>query len=291
MIEITDQEFRKLSEYIKANYGINLKDEKKILVTGRLQKILQEKGYRNFTEYYDSLIADRDGEAVILMLNKITTNHTFFMREADHFDYLRSKVLPELKESISDRDLRIWCAASSTGEEPYTLAIILCDFFGNEKSLWDTKLLATDLSENALRIAMSGVYSNEKMEALSKQWVNNYFKKKDLDSWMVRDELKKEVIFRKFNLMEPVFPFRKKFHVIFCRNVMIYFDDITRRELVKKFYEILEDGGYLFVGHSESVNRADSNFKYIMPSVYQKVNSSDKSNRYNRDKENKIAYK
>ena len=288
MIEITDQEFRKPSEYIKANYGINLKDEKKILVTGRLQKILQEKGYRNFTEYYDSLIADRNGEAVILMINKITTNHTFFMREADHFDYLRSKVLPELKGAIRDRDLRIWCAASSTGEEPYTLAIILDEFFGKEKYLWDTKLLATDLSENALRIAMNGVYSNEKLEALSRQWVSNYFKKKDLDSWMVQDELKKEVIFRKFNLMEPVFPFRKKFHVIFCRNVMIYFDDMTRRELVQKFYEILEDGGYLFVGHSESVNRAESNFKYIMPSVYQKVPCI---KGVIQDKETKVAYK
>jgi chemotaxis protein methyltransferase CheR len=270
MIEITDKEFKKLAEYIKENYGINLKDEKKLLVTGRLQNILQEKGYHNFTQYFEALMADKSGESIISMINKITTNHTFFMREADHFDFFQNKVLPELKERITNRDIRIWCAASSTGEEPYTLAIILDEFFGKEKAGWDTRILATDLSESALETAIQGTYSNEKISVLSTWRVNNYFVKSDSQNWTVNDNIKYDVIFRKFNLMEKRFPFRKKFHVIFCRNVMIYFDDETRKNLIQKLYEALEEGGYLFVGHSESINRTQNKFEYVMPSVYRK---------------------
>jgi len=270
MIEITDKEFKKLSEYIKLNYGINLKDEKKILVTGRLQKILQENSCRNFTEYFDGVMGDKSGEAAISMINKITTNHTYFMREADHFDYFQNRVLPELKNNITNRDLRIWCAASSTGEEPYTLAIMVDEFFGYEKAGWDTKILATDLSESALETAISGIYSNEKMEVLSPQRISAYFKKYDAENWIINDNIKNDVIYRKFNLMEPKFPFRKKFHVIFCRNVMIYFDNETRKILINKLYDALEDGGYLFVGHSESVSRTETHFKSVMPSVYRK---------------------
>jgi len=271
MIEITDKEFKILSEYIKKHYGINLKDEKKILITGRLQNILLEKNCNNFTEYYETLMADKSGEAIISMINKITTNHTFFMREADHFDFFRKKVLPEMRENIVDNDFRIWCAASSTGEEPYTLAILLDEFFGKEKVWWDTKVLATDLSEHALGIAIEGIYSNDKISVLPEKWKQQYFKKYDADNWMICENMKEEVIYRKFNLMEKTFPFKKKFHVIFCRNVMIYFDNETRINLVQKFYDSLENGGYLFVGHSESVNRAESNFLHVMPSVYQKI--------------------
>jgi chemotaxis protein methyltransferase CheR len=270
MIEITNKEFQQFAEYIKENYGINFKDEKRILVTGRLQTILQEKGITRFSDYLKEVMEDKTGEDVIRMLDKITTNHTFFMREADHFDFFKTKVLPELKNKVQERDLRIWCAASSTGEEPYTLAMILHDFFEQEAGIWDKKILATDLSNKALLTAMEGIYSNEEVMPLPPLWKSRYFTRLTEDEWEIRGVLKQEVIFRKFNLMEQKFPFRKKFHVIFCRNVMIYFDTPTRTNLVQKMYDSLEPGGYLFVGHSESVNRMESEFQYVMPSVYQK---------------------
>lgn len=271
MVTISDHEFRQLAEYIKANYGIHLKDEKKVLVMGRLQKVLQDTGCKSFSEYYEYLMRDGSGQAVITMVNKITTNHTFFMREADHFTYLKDKVLPYLKESVPNKDLRIWCAASSTGEEPYTLAMIIDEFFGKEKKDWDSRILATDISEQALAQAVEGIYSSERLETLPKYWKLNYFEKSEDEYWKIRDKLKQEVIFRKFNLMEPNFPFKKKFHVIFCRNVMIYFDQETKNRLINKFYESLEDGGYLFIGHSESVSKSETKLHYVIPSVYRKI--------------------
>jgi len=270
MLTITDEEFKKLASFIKENYGIHLKEEKKTLILARLNGVLASKNMQNFTQYYDYIISDKSGQAVTELINKITTNHTFFMREADHFYFLRDKVLPQITKKIKDKDLRIWCSASSTGEEAYTLAMVIDEFFGKEKILWDTKILATDISERVLEIAKAGIYTAEQIEPLPAKWKLNYLKQIDEENFQIVDKIRNEVIFRKFNLMEKVYPFRRKFHVIFCRNVMIYFDAPTRSELVKKFYDILEPGGFLFIGHSESITREESKFKYLMPSVYMK---------------------
>lgn len=270
MLEITEKEFKQLTEYIKRNYGINLKAEKKILVIGRLQNVLLETGCSSFTEYLEYVLEDKTGRAVTTLIDKISTNHTFFMREAGHFDFLRDTVLPGLKKSVCEKDLRIWCAAASTGEEAYTLAMLLDEYLGPEKLWWDKKILATDISQSALETAMRGVYSDERIKPLPPQWKRNYFRRYDDENWIAEDKIKDEIIFRKFNLMEPVFPFKKKFHVIFCRNVMIYFDDDTRDLLVDKFYNYLESGGYLFIGHSETINRERTGFQYVMPAVYRK---------------------
>ncbi|KNY25951.1 CheR family methyltransferase [Pseudobacteroides cellulosolvens] len=270
MVSITEQEFKQLSNYIKSNYGINLKEEKMALVNGRLQNVLQQAGFHNFTQYYKYIVDNKAGEAVVTLLDKITTNHTFFMREPDHFYYFRDKVLPYLCNTVRDKDLRIWCAASSSGEESYTLAMIMDEFFGTDKVLWDTKVLATDISEKVLNIAKKGVYDNERISPLPTHWKLNYFKKLDSEKSIMVDKIKNEVIYRKFNLMDEVFPFRKKFHTIFCRNVMIYFDNDTKTRLINKFYDQMEYGGYLFIGHSESLKRETTKFKYVMPSVYRK---------------------
>lgn len=260
-----------MADYIKANYGINLKEEKQSLVTGRFQNVLIQNSFNNFSEYFDYIVSDKTGDAVITLIDKITTNHTFFMREADHFFYFRDKVLPYLKSTVKDKDLRIWSAGCSTGEEPYTLAMIIDEFFGKEKMWWDTKILATDISSKVLDTAIKGIYSNEEIAALPLNWRLNYFKKLDNENSVLVDKIRNEVIYRKFNLMEEVFPFKRKFHVIFCRNVMIYFDAQTKRELVNKFYDLTEYGGYLFIGHSESLNREETKYKYIMPAVYRKT--------------------
>ena len=270
MLTITGIEFRKLADYIKANYGINLKDEKQSLVTGRLHNVLIQNNFSNFSEYFEHVVSDKTGEAVVTLIDKITTNHTFFMREADHFFYFRDKVLPYLVGAIREKDLRIWSAGCSSGEEPYTLAMIIDEFFGKEKMWWDSKVLATDISGKVLEEAAKGTYGSEKTAPLPSAWKLNYFKKLDNGESILTDKIRNEVVYRKFNLMDPVFPFKKKFHVIFCRNVMIYFDDRTKWELVNKFYDLTEPGGYLFIGHSESLNREETKFKYILPSVYRK---------------------
>jgi chemotaxis protein methyltransferase CheR len=270
MVTITEKEFWKLSEFIKSNYGINLKEEKKSLVMGRLYNVLIQRNCKNFSDYYDYVVADKTGVAATKLIEKITTNHTFFMREADHFYYLKSAVLSHMLNTIRDKDLRIWSAGCSTGEEPYTLAMMLDDFLGKEKLLWDSKILATDISDKVLDIAQKGIYDNEKINALPLQWRLSYFKKYDTEKSIIVDRIRNEVIYRKFNLMEEVFPFKRKFHIIFCRNVMIYFDNKTRDELVNKYYRHLEHGGYLFIGHSESLNRGTTQFRYIMPAVYRK---------------------
>jgi len=271
MITITEKEFKLLAEYIQVNYGIQLKSEKQALLIGRLHNVLIEMGFSSFTQYYQYLVTDKNGDAVTILLDKITTNHTFFMREAEHFYFFRDYVLPQLARTIRDRDLRVWCAASSTGEEPYTLAMIINEFTDKVKLNWDTKILATDIASNVLELAKQGIYSNEKLAPLPKYWKLKYFKKYDNENSIINEQLKDEVIYRRFNLMENVFPFKKKFHVIFCRNVMIYFDNHTKDVLVQKLYDMLENGGYLFIGHSESLNRETSPFKYISPAVYRKI--------------------
>jgi chemotaxis protein methyltransferase CheR len=269
-IKITDKEFGHLSKYIKVNYGINLKEEKKALVVSRLGKILVKKGFKNFSEYYDYVISDKTGKEKLALVNAITTNHTYFMREKEHFTYFKDKVLPYLKETVREKDLRIWSAGCSSGEEPYTLAMIIDEFFGKEKDAWNTKILATDISSKILDIAKNGKYDNGKLTALPAKWIDDYFNSFDEETSVISEKIKNEVIFRKFNLMDSIFPFKRKFHVIFCRNVMIYFDTETKDRLINKFYDLLVPGGYLFLGHSEAIHRDKSRFRNVIPSAYRK---------------------
>lgn len=270
MQQITDAEFERISKYIKSNYGIFLKEEKTSLVTGRLSNVLLSKNMDSFSQYLDYVISDPTGLAAVELIDKITTNHTFFMREVEHFEYFRDIVLPYLSKTVTDKDLRIWSAGCSSGEEPYTLAMILDEYFGREKLWWDSKILATDISNNVLEEARNGIYSNDELAPLPALWKQKYFNWYNEDFSKINQQIMDEVIFRKFNLMDAIFPFKRKFHVIFCRNVMIYFDNETKHKLVNKFYDIMEEGGFLFIGHSESLDRDKTRFKYIMPALYRK---------------------
>jgi chemotaxis protein methyltransferase CheR len=166
--------------------------------------------------------------------------------------------------------LRVWSAGCSTGEEPSTIAMIIDEHFQEEKVLWNTKILATDISGKVLEIARKGRYSNENVSALPGIWILNYFNKADTENSILTEKIRNDIVYRKFNLMEEVFPFKNKFHVIFCRNVMIYFDNKTKINLVNKLYELTEQGGYLFIGHSEALNRGETRYQYVMPAVYRK---------------------
>ncbi len=269
-MRLSNNEFTKLAGYIKLNFGINLPLEKKILVTSRLSNIVERENFSSFAQYYDYVTTDTTGKSIIELADRITTNHTFFYREKKHFDYLKNMVLPYLASvAIEKKDLRIWSAGCSSGDEPYTIAMIIADYFGDEKNLWNTKILATDICTEALKKAVQGIYSNEQIALVPKIWKLCYFKKTDNDNNAIVDKIKKDVIFRRLNLMSS-FSFKKKFHLIFCRNVMIYFDIETKKKLLNKFYDIMEPGGYLFVGHSEGFDRNTTKFKYIMPSIYRK---------------------
>lgn len=270
MLAISEQEFSQLAEYIRTNYGIKLGPEKKSLVLGRLHNVLTQKSLTSFAEYYRLLVSDTTGQEAATLLNRITTNHTFFLREPQHFTFFREQVLPYLAMVVSDKDLRIWSAGCASGEEPYTLAMLLADRFAGQPG-WNTAVLATDISSQALEQAAAGVYDNTRLAGLPSAWRKSYFCRHSADASMVVDNLRREVIFRKFNLMERLFPFKKKFHAIFCRNVMIYFDNKTKIELVNKFYQFTEPGGYLFIGHSESLNRSETSYQYVMPAVYRKA--------------------
>jgi chemotaxis protein methyltransferase CheR len=270
MLNITDKEFYQLVGYIKENYGIRLCNEKKALTVGRLSNVLLQMNFESFTQYYDYIISDTTGEAANTLINRITTNHTFFMREKEHFVFYKENVLPYFSKTIKDKDIRVWSAGCSTGEEPSTLAMIMDEYFQEEKIWWNTKILATDISSRVLEIARKGKYTNKNISLLPTNWKQNYFNRFDVGNSILVDKIKNDIIYRKFNLAEYTFPFRKKFHAIFCRNVMIYFDDQTRRNLIQKFYDITEPGGYLFIGHSESINRDETKYKYIMPAVYRK---------------------
>lgn len=271
-----DSLFWKFSAVVHSNFGIRLPIEKKALLESRLFKLmndhLQEKrpelsSEEAFLEYVQT---DPTGKGLAMLSEAITTHHTFFMREADHFRYYGDTVLPYLEAVIRDGDVRTWCAAASSGEEAYTLAMVMADYFSIKGNQWETTLLATDLSKDILATAKAGIYSAEAVRTLPVKWQTSYFHAAGPGQFKVVDRLKEKVLFRQFNLMTPVFPFRKPFHVIFCRNVMIYFDIPTRDELVRKFADFLMPGGYLFVGHSEVIDRDSGEFEYVMPSVYRK---------------------
>lgn len=272
MITINENEFTQFVQFVNQNYGINL-SEKKILMESRLQGILSEKNLNSFSDYYSYIINDRTGEAVSTLINKITTNHTFFMREKEHFDYFRNTVLPYLVSEAKNKDFRIWSAGCSSGEEPYTLAMLIDEFLGKQKMFWDTKILATDISGKVLEKAIQGIYPEENLNQISEKWKSEYFNKMEGDNYEICDKIKNEVIFRRFNLKNNEFPFSKKFHVIFCRNVLIYFDIENKKQLINKFYDYTEPGGFLFIGHSESITSDGTKYKYVLPAIYRKEKS------------------
>lgn len=269
MEKIKRDEFMKLVHYMRENYGINL-EQKLTLVEGRLWSVLNQKGFKTLEEYFNFVINDRTGEESKTLLTRLTTNYTYFMREDLHYKFLTAEVLPPLVESLPTKDLRIWSAGCSSGEEPYTTAMVLDDYFGIRKKQWDSKILATDISPQVLKMGEEAVYPVDHLKNLPPTWKTKYFKPAGPGYFQINDALRKEVIFRSFNLMTKVFPFKRKFHVIFCRNVMIYFDMPTRNALVERFYDALEPGGYLFIGLSETVNKVDTRFQFVRPSIYRK---------------------
>lgn len=267
---MTQEEFLRICRFVKDKYGIDMLRKKEI-VQGRLDNYIHANGFYNYSEYMNAVESDITGKWERELVNILTTNHTFFMREFEHFDYLKQVVLPYLKQKEGARkDLCIWCGAASTGQEPYMLAMLLKDYFGLEHNMWDTKVLATDISTEVLAHAQAGIYEKEQIDTLPESWKRRFLKSVDDGTrYEITKEIKDEVLFRQFNLMEP-FPFKRRMHIVFLRNVMIYFDKETKQELIRKVYEAMEPGGYLFIGRTETIDRSEVPFQLIQPSIFRK---------------------
>ncbi len=271
--ELRDIDFGRIRRLVYEKCGINLHEGKKELVSARLGKRLREGNFKSFAEYYRYVTSDKGTDELVRMLDSISTNLTYFFREGSHFQKL-SVILPMMAKTAAalrnPPKLRIWSAACSTGEEPYSLAITVMECL--QKTPVDVKILATDISTSVLETAKRGVYSEEKLKDISPAIIKSCFQSgtgKSKGLYRVKKELRDMVYFKRFNLMEEP-PEDSYFDVIFCRNVMIYFDKTTQGALVVRMYRCLLKGGYFFVGHSESLTSLNHHFKYIEPSVYRK---------------------
>ncbi len=270
--DLTDADFQKISKLVYELCGINLHSGKKELVRARLGKRIRLGGFKSFRQYYQFVLQDETGEELVHMLDSLSTNFTSFFREQKHFDFLKAQVLPGLTTAKKNqKTLRFWSAGCSSGEEPYSIAITLSEELG-DPGQWSVKILATDLSSKVLQIAGAGIYDQSRVAALPPHLVKKYFLRGE-GRWenyvKVREEIKQKVEFKRLNLMES-FSFSEFFDCIFCRNVMIYFDKPTQASLVNRFYHSLAPGGFLFIGHSESLSGIEHRFRYMTPAVYRK---------------------
>ncbi|HPI75268.1 MAG TPA: protein-glutamate O-methyltransferase CheR [bacterium] len=269
---LRDREFEKISEMVYAICRINLHVGKKELVQARLNKRLRILNIDSYKEYLKYLENDDTGAELSTMVDVLTTNLTFFFREPDHFEYLSSEVKQKMAAGKLKK-FRIWSAGCSSGEEAYTTAIVLKETLKETAASTDIKILATDISSRILETARAGVFIDQRFRTTPDSIKKKYFTEiKEPDGskkYIATNDLKKEISFKRLNLMDS-WPMKGPFDVVFCRNVMIYFDKETQTELVSRFYDILAPGGIFFVGHSESLTGTEHNFRYVRPSIYQK---------------------
>lgn len=272
-IDATDEEFNELRSFIYDTFGISLADEKKSMVESRLRPILSRDGIASFSEYIAKVKRDPTRRQISELVNRISTNHTFFNRESSHFDFFTHTVIPELVKARKSgtKEIRVWCAASSTGQEPYTLAALMMEKLGAGYREWDAGVLATDINNDVLRFAQRGIYDGSDVEQLPDVIRTRYFRRTNDGRYEVKPELRKEVLYRRYNLINKTVPFKRPFDVIFCRNVMIYFDEPTKRSLVERFARFILPGGYLFIGSAESVPISGLPFRSIAPAVFRRL--------------------
>lgn len=276
-LQLTDHEYTAIADFVHKTAGINLKDGKKELVRTRLSKRMRALKMTSFKDYFKYVTSDHTGEEIVFLLDALATNLTSFFREPQHFQFMAQTMLPELEARLKpsgSRRLRIWSAACSSGEEPYTIAMVVLGKSSYFSKGGDCRILGTDLSTKVLDIAKKGVYGPERVKDIPVQALSQYFTRQDSGRgekmYIVNGDMRQLVSFRRFNLMDPL-PFKGPLDLIFCRNVMIYFDRETISSLIDKFYQVLGRGGYLFIGHSESLSGLKHSFKYVAPCIYQKT--------------------
>jgi chemotaxis protein methyltransferase CheR len=261
---LAPQEFERIRQLARRTFGLDLKAGKEDLVASRLRRLVRDGGFRSFHEYYRHIVEEPSGIALASMIDALATHHTVFYREPAHFEFLRAEVLPRLNPR---KPLEVWSAACSTGEEPWTLAFVLNDALPSRK----IQIMATDISTRALKFAERAVYPADRCQGLPSAWLTRYCERVETPEpgWRVAERIRCQATFRRVNLVERC-TWPRRFPVIFCRNVMIYFDSDTQTEVVRQMAEWLEPGGYLFVGHAESLTRISHPLQYVRPAVYRK---------------------
>ena len=257
-------EFEEIRLLAHRTFGLDLKAGKEELVSARLRRLVGNGNFRSYKDYCRHVLEDRTGQSLAAMIDALATNHTAFLREPDHFQFLREQVLP----SLAHREgAELWSAACSTGEEVWTLACVMNEALPARK----IQICASDISGRALAAAAQGVYPAERCKELPPAWLGRYFVAdgRPPKSYQVNAEIRRQARFHRINLIEP-FSWPRQFSVIFCRNVMIYFDQETQEQVVRKIADCLEPGGYLFVGHAESLSRVAHALEYVRPAIYRK---------------------
>jgi chemotaxis protein methyltransferase CheR len=267
---LSETDFEKISRLAYEHFGLHLPEGKQALVAARLGKEMRLRGAENFSQYYRHVREDATGQALISLIDALTTNYTSFLREPQHFELMSSLATSVYR---NHKSLRIWSAACSSGEEPYSIAMTLAAAGSRHGCPWRAaiRIFATDISTKVLAIAQRAVYEAEKFNSLPKDWLRQFLLKGTGDSsgyFQIKPELRSMVEFKRFNLMDAL-P-QGEFEFIWCRNVMIYFDRATQQSTVRRLAERLGAGGYLFIGHSETLNGLDQPLRYIRPAVYRK---------------------
>ncbi|MFZ0257173.1 MAG: CheR family methyltransferase [Gammaproteobacteria bacterium] len=277
---LSDRDLRRVAEYIGAEVGIQLPPSKRSLVEGRLGKRLRRLGFCDYTSYLDYALDAEEGNAErIHLVDAITTNKTDFFREPQHFHYLVEQALPELERArglAGPRELSVWSAGCSSGEEPYTLAMVLCEA-AEQRPRRRFSILATDISRRALETAVRGIYPEQRVAPVPLLLRRKYLlRSRNRMEGLVRmgPRLCERTRFGQLNLMARNFGLERQMSVIFCRNVMIYFSPADRQQLARRFAAQLVPGGYLFIGHSESLNGLDTGLKQLSAAVYRKAETS-----------------
>jgi chemotaxis protein methyltransferase CheR len=255
-------EFDQIRKLAHRTFGLDLKPGKEELVSARLRILVIKAGARSFEEYYRLVVRDSTGRSLAAMIDALATNHTSFLREPDHFEFLRRTVLPQVSDAGC---VELWCAACSTGEEVWTLACILSGALPQNR----IQIAASDISNKALSFASRGVYPADRCREIPAEWRTRYFEAEKGVGFRVSEKIRRLVSFRRLNLIDN-FAWPQRFPIIFCRNVMIYFDRATQEKLVSRLADCLAPGGYLFVGHAESLSQVSHLLEYVQPAVYRK---------------------
>lgn len=268
---MTDNNFTVIKDLVYQSSGIVLGEHKREMVYSRLSRRLRALKLNNFDQYC-SYLANQNNEELSHFINAITTNLTSFFREKHHFDFIKQTVIPKLlAQSKQTNRIRVWSAGCSSGEEPYTIAITMAHAF--PKPSWDFKILATDLDSNVLNKAKTGIYPNQALEGLPESIKRTGFVyNKQLNQYKIKPSVAQSIHFKRLNLLEK-WPMTGKFDIIFCRNVVIYFDNETKNNLINRYANLLKPGGYLFLGHSETMSREISDFNALGHTIYQRKES------------------
>lgn len=271
LISLSDTEFEKLRDLVFKISGINLASSKKELVVSRFTKRVRTLKLKSFTEYYDLLVSPSGFSEVQNFINSITTNKTDFFRESHHFDFILSTFIPQVVSS-GKRIVRVWSAACSTGEEPYTIAMVMAKHLVEPHNI-PVKIIATDIDTNVLRTAVKGVYESGVLNTVPEEYLKKYFlrgKGESIGLFKIKDEIKKMVTFKQLNFVASDYPINSTFDIIFCRNVIIYFSPETKKMVINRLFRYLNDGGYIMMGHSETLFNMIDGLVYLKNTVYQK---------------------